>query len=38
MARSLFERQARPDPARPPQRDPNTSRPNFGAYWVLLDD
>jgi cytochrome P450 len=38
MARCLFERKARPDPARPPQPDPNTSRPNFGAYWVLVDD
>ena len=37
MAHSLFCHGARPDPARPPQRDPNTSRPNFGEYWVLLD-
>ena len=38
MAHSLFCHGARPDPARPPQRDPNTSRPNFGEYWVLLEN
>jgi hypothetical protein len=37
MAHSLFCHGARPDPTRPPVHDPNTSRPNFGEYWVLLD-
>ncbi|MEO8697405.1 MAG: cytochrome P450, partial [Acidimicrobiales bacterium] len=38
MAHCLFCHGARPDPARPPKGDPNTSRPNFGEYWVLLDE
>jgi cytochrome P450 len=38
MAYCLFCHGARPDPARPPTADLNTSRPNFAEYWVLLDD
>ncbi len=35
---ALLARGARRDPARPPERDAMTERPNWGSYFVVFDD
>jgi cytochrome P450 len=37
LVRALIDRNARPDPARPPTRSDHTERPNWGCYPILLD-
>jgi cytochrome P450 len=37
LVEALLERNARPDPARPPTRSSQTERPNWGCYPILLD-
>jgi hypothetical protein len=36
LAAAVLDHGVRPDPARPPRRDPDTSRPHFGSYPVTF--
>jgi cytochrome P450 len=37
LVRALLDRNARPDPAKPPTRSSHTARPNWGSYPILFD-
>ena len=37
LVRALLDRNARPDPAKPPSRSSHTERPNWGCYPILFD-
>ena len=37
LVQALLDRNARPDPARPPTRSSHTERPNWGCYPILFD-
>lgn len=37
LVKALLDRNARPDPKRPPTRSHHTERPNWGRYPILLD-
>ena len=37
LVAALRGRGAQRDPVRPPQRDANTERPNWGQYFVVFD-
>ena len=37
LVKALLDRNARPDPARPPSRSSHTERPNWGCYPILFD-
>lgn len=37
LVKALLDRNARPDPAKPPTRSEHTERPNWGCYPILFD-